>query len=120
MPQFMLLLHETPGEYESMSPSEIQAIIEKYSAWTGKVGAAGKLVNGHKLMYEGGKMMTRDGGKTTVVDGPYVETKEVVGGFFIVRAESYEEAAEIASTCPHLDFGRIELRQVDFMGRPED
>ena len=54
-----------------------------------------------------------------MVDGPYSETKEVVGGYFVVRAETYEEAAGLCSDSPHLVYGRIEIRQIDFMGEPE-
>ena len=120
MPQFMLLLYDTPGNFKAMSPEQIQTIIQQYGAWTQKVAAAGKLVGGRKLMEEGGKHMKRTGTKLTVTDGPYVETKEVVGGYFAVRARDYGEAVEIASDCPHLQFGRIEVREIDFMGRPED
>ena len=120
MPQFMLLLTGEPGAMDGLSPTEIQAIVEKYGAWTGKMAAAGKLVHGRKLMDEGGKIVTRKGNKLTVVDGPYSETKEVVGGFFVLKADTYEEAAELASDCPHLEFGPIGLRQIDFMGHPED
>jgi hypothetical protein len=119
MPQFMLLLYETPGDFQGMSPEEIQKLLQKYSAWTQKVGAAGKLVGGHKLVEEGGKRMTRNGGKLTVVDGPYAETKEAIGGYFILKARDYGEAVELASDCPHLQYGRIDVRQVDFMGQPE-
>jgi hypothetical protein len=119
MAQFMLVLFEKPGDFASMSPEQIQKIIEKYSEWGGKLGAAGKMVNGHKLTEEGGKRLSRTGGKVSVVDGPYAEAKEVVGGVYLIRARDYAEAAEIASTCPHLEFGRIELRQIDFMGQPE-
>src|SRR5947209_1477139 len=120
MPQFMLLLYENPGDFKGMSPEQIQTILQQYGAWTQKVAQAGKLVGGRKLMEEGGKHMKRAGTKLTVTDGPYVETKEVVGGYFAVRAKDYGEAVEIASECPHLQFGRIEVRQIDFMGRPED
>jgi hypothetical protein len=119
MAQFMLVLFEKPGDFASMSPEQIQKIIEKYSEWGGKLGAAGKMVNGHKLTEEGGKRLSRTAGKVSVVDGPYAEAKEVVGGVYLIRAKDYAEAAEIASTCPHLEFGRIELRQIDFMGQPE-
>jgi hypothetical protein len=102
-----------------MSPDQIQKIIEKYSAWGQKMAAAGKMVAGHKLTEEGGKKMSRSGGKVTTVDGPYAEAKEVVGGIYILRAKDYAEAVQLASDCPHLDYGRVEVRQIDFMGRPE-
>jgi hypothetical protein len=119
MAQFMLVLLDKPGQFASLSPEQIQKIIEKYGAWNQKLTASGALVIGRKLTDEGGKRLNNAAGKITVVDGPYAEAKEVVGGFFIIRAKDYDEAAEIAKGCPHLDFGRIELRQIDFMGQPE-
>jgi hypothetical protein len=51
-----------------------------------------------------------------VVDGPYSEAKEVVGGYGIIQAANYEEALELTRDCPHLAFGRLELRETDPMG----
>ncbi|HEY1380601.1 MAG TPA: YciI family protein [Gemmataceae bacterium] len=119
MPQFMLILHEFPGSYKNMSPEEMQKVLEQYNAWTGKVAQSGKLVAGHKLTDDGGKLIAKGGARPAAVDGPYVETKEVVGGYFIVRAKDYAEAIDIVSDCPHRQFGKIEVRQVDFMGQPE-
>ena len=73
-----------------------------------------------KLQEEGGKMVTWKNGRVTVTDGPYSETKEVVGGYFTIRAASYEEAIEIARDCPFLDSGTISIRQADPMGCGDD
>ncbi len=55
--------------------------------------------------------------RSPVTDGPYAESKEVVGGFFIIAAKDYEEACKIAQGCPHLKhYGRVEVRQIDKMG----
>ncbi len=115
----MLILHETPGDFAKLSPTEIQAIIERYGAWTMKVAAAGKLVGGHKLMENGGKVVAKAGDQLKLVDGPYSEAKEVVGGYFILRADDYDDVHQWIEGHPHLDFGRIEVREVDFMGQPE-
>ena len=48
----------------------------------------------------------------TVTDGPYAESREVIGGLFIVEAASYEEVVELSKDCPHLDFGTVEIREV--------
>ncbi len=54
--------------------------------------------------------------KVSVVDGPFAETKEVIGGYFILEAKDYAEAAELSKSCPHLAFGgKIELRQIESM-----
>jgi len=119
MAQFMLVLFEKPGDFASMSPDAIQKIIEKYGAWGAKMGQEGRMVAGHKLTEEGGKKLDRSGGKVAITDGPYTEAKEVVGGIYILKAKDYAEAANLASTCPHMEYGRIEVRQIDFMGQPE-
>jgi hypothetical protein len=48
-----------------------------------------------------------------VTDGPYVETREVLGGFFHLVAESFDQAVELARDCPHLEYGTIEIREVE-------
>jgi hypothetical protein len=120
MPQFLMILHDTPGQFTHLSPTEIQAVLEKYGAWTGKLAAAGKLVTGRKLKDEGGKWVTKGAKGVSVVDGPYAETKEAVGGFFILKSETYDDVLKLIADCPHLEFGRIEVREIDFMGRPEE
>jgi hypothetical protein len=119
MAQFMLILHETPGSYAKLSPEEIQRVIEKYNAWSGKLAASGKLLGGHKLKEEGGKQVARAKDRLSVVDGPYTETKEVVGGIFLIEAGDYDEAVRLTSDCPHLAYGRIDVRQIDPMVRPK-
>src|SRR5262245_38390073 len=114
--KFMFILHDVPGSYPRVSPEEMQRITEKYTAWSGKLRQAGKVAGSNKLMEEGGKILTRKGGELNVVDGPYSEAKEVVGGYFVVQAADYKEAIALARDCPHLEFGRIEVRQVDPMG----
>lgn len=113
MTQFMLLLHEDPKEFADLSPEEGQRVIEKYSAWREGLAAAGKLAGGNKLADEGGRHLSSDSGRLRVVDGPFSEAKEVLGGYFMIEAADYEEAVGISSGCPHLEYGRIELRAID-------
>jgi hypothetical protein len=115
MSKFMLILHSSPkeGGFRNLSPDEIQGIIEKFRAWTSRLTAAGKMISGEKLAEEGGKVVSKQSGRVAVVDGPFSETKEVVGGYFLIRAENYDEAVELVRDCPGLAFGRIAIRQVD-------
>jgi hypothetical protein len=114
MSQFMLLLYDDPSSFVSLSPDDMQRILEEYRSWAGKLGQAGKLVGGEKLKDEGGKVMRQDKGQLKVVDGPYSETKEVVAGYFLIRAENYAQAVELAKDCPHLKYGaKIDVREVD-------
>ena len=58
--------------------------------------------------------LRRQDGELRVLDGPFSETKEIIGGYFAIQAEDYDEAVRLAEGCPHLDYGGlIELRQVD-------
>lgn len=119
MAQFMLILFEKPGDFASMSPDKIQAIIQKYETWGAKMAQEGRMVDGKKLTEEGGKRLARTGSNVAVTDGPYAEAKEVIGGIYVLKSKDYAEAAELAKTCPHMEYGRIEVRQIDFMGQPE-
>lgn len=116
MPQYMLLLHENPAEFADFNQKQIEAVIEEYRAWGQKLAAEGKLVQSHKLADEGGRHLRKRGSEILMTDGPFAEAKEVLGGYYIVKAASYDEAVEIAKTGPHLRYnGRIEVRKVDLV-----
>lgn len=115
MPKFMLLLHETPGHFQDITPEQMQAMIERYRSWRQGLAQAGKLVSGAKLKEEGGRHLRSNHGRVEITDGPYAEAQEVMGGYFTIEAADYDEAAEIASGCPHMEYGWIEVREVDRM-----
>ena len=113
MPNYILLLHEDPSEFEQISPEEIQAIIARYTEWKDRMVEEGFMISGEKLQDGTGRVLRKVEGRTTITDGPYTESKEVIGGLFMIRAENYEQAVEIAHGCPHVDFGAVEVREVD-------
>lgn len=114
MAEFMLLLHEDPKAFADVSPDEIEKVIGEYVAWRGRLAQAGRLAGGKKLRDEGGRWLTRENGKIRVIDGPFSEANEVIGGYFTITAADYAEAVEISRDCPHLMYGgRIELREVE-------
>lgn len=116
MPSYMLLLYDNPAAFADVTPAQMQAVIAEYQAWSGKLAGNGQLLGGEKLKDEGGKHMTQSGGKARVVDGPYAEAKEVIGGYFTIKAENYDHAVELSKDCPHLKYGaRIEVREVEPM-----
>lgn len=113
MAEFMLLLHESPSDFAGLSPEEIQRVIGEYSAWRTLLEEDERLVGGNKLKDEGGRHLSRKGDKVQVVDGPFAEAKEIVGGYFLLKAADYEEAITLSESCPHLRYGgRIELREI--------
>lgn len=113
MPQYMLLLHEPAGAFEHISADEAQAIILRYTNWAESLAAKGHLRGGNKLQDGTGRTLRQNSGKLNITDGPYSETKEVVGGYFLIEAANYDEAVTLASDCPHLAFGAVELREVE-------
>ncbi len=113
MPNFMLLLHEDEGQFDGRSPDEAMRVTREYMAWATKMREEQRFVGGEKLTDDAGKVLRPKGGKIFVTDGPYAESKEIVGGYFAIKARDYGEACEIAKQCPHLKFGgRVEVRQV--------
>lgn len=87
-------------------------LMSKYQEWSKKIAA--KTLVAHKLKEGSGKKLELHGGQ--VKDGPFVETKETIGGFYIVETSSYDEASKLASDCPTLLYqgGYIEIREVEF------
>ena len=118
MDNYILLLHESSIFGKNLSPDEIQAIIGRYKAWRQKTAAAGRLTGGQKLEDGTARIMTGEGPNLRVTDGPYAETKDVIGGFFMIQASSYEDAVEWCKDCPHLSYGTIELRKVEVVPGP--
>ncbi len=114
MPEYMALLYESSEDPGQISPDEIQQIIGKYKAWRDRMEAAGHLSGGQKLKDGEGRVLRAENGQLRVLDGPYSETKEVIGGYFALHASGYDEAVRLLEDNPHLEFGgTIELREVD-------
>ncbi|HSE98685.1 MAG TPA: YciI family protein [Blastocatellia bacterium] len=115
MAQYMILSYgpaEAPADME-LSPEMIQAIIQKYNAFTERLQKAG-LTGINKLIDGTGRVLRGSGDKLVVTDGPFAESKEVIGGYWIVEARSYDDAVALARHCPSLEFGgTVEVREVE-------
>jgi hypothetical protein len=115
-----LMVARDSGDWATMaagaSPEEIQAILERYMAWSEKLMSSGNLLSGEKLRDGEGRVLKGSGSALRVTDGPHTESKEVLGGFWLLEADDYEHAARLASDCPHLDFGSLEVRAIEEMG----
>lgn len=111
MARFLILPRENPDVFAGLSPGEMQAIIERYMAWSAGVGD--HLESGEKLLDGAGRVLRGQGDSLSVTDGPYAEAKEVVGGFWIVTADDLAEAESLLDGHPHLEFGSIEIREIE-------
>jgi len=109
MKDFMFLFRNTTDR-SSATPEEMQSNMQLWFAWVEKLKNQGIYVAGEPLT-PAGKVLK--GKQTVITDGPFAESKEIVGGFFIIKADTIEEAAELAKDCPDLPSnGTVEVREV--------
>jgi hypothetical protein len=110
---YLLLFRDVSTEtYKTLSPEQRQQLFTQWYAWYDRLAAQGKLIHGHPLE-EGGRVVSAGNGR--VVDGPFVEAKEVVGGYFFLAVDNLDEAVEIAKQCPTLTHNlglTVEVRPV--------
>ncbi|MEO5804501.1 MAG: YciI family protein [Verrucomicrobiota bacterium] len=106
---YMLIFRGTDW-YKGLSPEEMQQIGERWMAWFNRLKDEGTAIAGNPLEKEG-KIVS---GKNKVVsDGPFAESKETIGGYFLLKVGSIDEAVAIAQQCPGLPYGiRVEVRPV--------
>ncbi len=116
MKDFMLIFVGTNYETMDLSPEEMQERMGKWWTWQEKMEAAGQLKSGHAL-HSHGKHVT--GPQRVVTDKTSTELKELVGGYYIVKAKDYEGAIEISQDYPDYDLGgRVEIREVIVFDKP--
>jgi hypothetical protein len=118
MNQYLFLLHEKPADAVAVSAAEAKETVARYQAWAADLAQRGLLSGGEKLSDNGGQHVSlRSGqpsGQVLVSDGPYAEAHDVIGGYFVVKAESDASALALAQTCPHLKGPQwIEIRRID-------
>ena len=108
--RFMLILRGGKVD-RSLSPSDFGLVVRKYVNWIDELRKSGRYEGGEPLE-EQGKTLSGDRG-SLVTDGPFAESKELVGGYFILKATDLAEAAEIAKGCPIFENGgTVEVRKI--------
>ena len=110
MKEFVLLFRQPNFDYRNTDPEKMKELGKKWQEWAGSIAAQGKLSsNGIRLSMEG--KVLKPGG--VITDGPFVEIKEKLGSFIVVKADSLEEATTLAHGCPAIDEGgSVEIRPV--------
>jgi hypothetical protein len=112
--QFMILIRGGDDGWETMTPEDIQLVMQRYNEWGEKLRSEGSYVDANQLTDTGAVIQG-----STVTDGPFAETKEGIGGYYIVEAAGLDEATEIARGCPALLYNAtVEVRGfVDHSGQ---
>ena len=111
--QYLLLIYNDENAYASLSDAERESITGDYFTYTGEIRESGNFVDGAPLhpTSTATAVRVRDG-ETLVTDGPFAETKEQLGGFYMVEAADADEAIALAARIPGAKYGTIEVRPV--------
>lgn len=105
---YLMLLHTTEW-WKELGREELEKCLAQNHAWLEQLMASGKVKSGQALARSGAMVSGKHGRHVT--DGPFAESKEVVGGFLLLNVETLEEAVAIAKTAPYLGFGgSVEVR----------
>ncbi len=111
--QYVLLIYENEARWGTQSPAEQQAMFAEYRAFTESIAKSGHYKGGEALQptTTATTVRVRDG-KTLASDGPFAETKEQLGGFYLVEAANLDEATAMAARIPGARSGCIEVRPI--------
>ena len=108
MQEFLLILKGDGMNH--LSPDELQNVMVAYKAWVSELGD--KYIGGQRLE-DSGALITNEK-DDIITDGPFLESKEIIAGYFLIQAEDQNEANRIASTSPHLGLYSLEVRPIAF------
>jgi hypothetical protein len=109
---YMLLIIEDPAQRGTRSEAEGHEVYDRMVRFSDSLKASGKLmaVSSLKSQREGSRVQVREG-RAQVVDGPFAEAKEMVGGFFLLNTDSRDEAMAMARDCPAAGWATVEVRE---------
>jgi hypothetical protein len=111
--QYLLMLYADETGWNRLSPAEQEQGVASYAAYTEALKQAGAWVGSNRLHPSSASTTVRvTGGKTQVLDGPYADSKEQLGGYYLIQAADLDAALSWAARCPGASHGTIEVRPV--------
>ncbi|WP_438392472.1 YciI family protein [Caballeronia sp. DA-9] len=108
---YMLLIAEPVGQRAERTESEGRFLYDRMVEFGAGLKERGLLVASESLASDGVRVKKRNG-KASLIDGPFAEAKEMIGGFYMLTCETQEEAIEIASACPAAEWCEVEVRKI--------
>lgn len=112
MNEFLLIFRTDYSGISQRTAEQAQLMMQKWLDWMAGIAAQNKLVNKGNRLQASGRIVKNN----VVTNGPYMEIKESIGGFTIIKAESYDDAVEIAKGCPILlSGGNVEVREIEVL-----
>src|SRR5277367_45475 len=114
--QFLLLIYSAEAAFAKMTPQDVAAMAEEYGKFTQEIMKSGQYKGGERLrpIAAATTVRVRDGKRVTT-DGPFAETKEQLGGYYLINANDLDEAIAIAARIPAARHGSVEVRPIDAM-----
>ncbi len=115
--RYLLMIYGNEQADAAMSPADMQKMYQDYGRFTHDAKTAGVYISGEPLQPTSTAATVRiRGGKRVATDGPFAETKEQLGGYYLLNCKNREEAVEWAAKIPHAALGSIEVRPIMEMG----
>ncbi len=111
MKDFLFVYRADYNAMQSGTAEQMQEMTKRWMDWLGSIAAQGKLIDRGNRLNNSGHVLKPN---NVVTNGPYMEIKESIGGYSLIKAESYDEAVEIAKGCPGLTMGgSVEVREIN-------
>jgi hypothetical protein len=111
--QYLLLIYGNEAAMQAATPSDNETVLAAYKAYSEAVAAAGVMVGANRLRPTATATTVRTGkGRTEVLNGPYAETREQLGGYYLIDVPDLDTALSWASRCPGAAHGTIEVRPI--------
>ena len=117
--KYMLLIYDEEKKFDTMAQADLQKMMEEYGKFSQKVVESGKHQSSGRLQPSTNATTVRlRDGKRLVTDGPFAETREQLGGYYLVEAKNLDEAIDLAAQIPSARAGSIEVRPLFEIARP--
>lgn len=115
--KYMCLIYDDEAAWDKLSESDRQAIYAQYRAFGEEIRKAGQFIAGSELAPANTATTVRvRNGKTQTTDGPFAETREQLGGYYLIEAKDLDEAVAVAARIPSARSGSVEVRPLAQMG----
>ena len=117
--KYLCLIYLEEKKLGAVAKSEMDAVMEETLAYNEMLQQSGHLISTAALQpVQTATTLRMQKGKLSITDGPFAETKEVLGGFYVIEARDLNEAIQLASKSPSLPFGSVEVRPIDELIQP--
>jgi hypothetical protein len=111
--RFLCLIYEDEKAWQKMSQADMEKGMREYGAFTDSIKKAGQYIGGEALQPTNTAQSVRlRNGKISASDGPYVETKEQLGGYYLINAKDIKDAVQVAARIPGAKHGTVEVRPI--------